>query len=198
MWAQRTWQQLLQLRAPYSGSVFLAILMSLGEWNWSSFPVTNQRIVYYQVKIYSAMLQIHNNNNKMWVLSVLVTERCPYLIFFDKWLSRFTQVYHQRFEDTFRSDGDVHSLSKSSYYELKPHAQDSYSTMDPTDSQLMLYISSKTCKVLVVCCFTCPPLLLTTSSRLVECLSNWTKNFVSKGTVVTRMNRKNRACRKSL
>lgn len=51
----------------------------------------------------------------LWVFTVLVRDGCPYLVFFDKVLNRFTQVDHQRFQDAFSSDGDVHCLIKNSY-----------------------------------------------------------------------------------
>lgn len=96
---------------------------------------------------------------------------------------------------------DVHSLSKNSYYLLKaPPPPPNIQLWIPLITNLYIDTSSKTCKVLLVCSFTHPPLLLMTSSSLDVCLSNCAKNFVSKGTVVTRKNsaliqkRKNRAC----
>lgn len=62
------------------------------------------------------MLQLKNKHGFVGVYCVSEREMVlPYLVFFDKVLNRFTQIDHQRFQDAFSSDGDVHSLIKNSY-----------------------------------------------------------------------------------
>lgn len=73
------------------------------------------------------------SQQQKWVcVCVCVSERLPYLVFFDKLLNRFTQADHERFEDAFSTDGDVHNLSKNSYHLLKSHTNTNYLIMDPT------------------------------------------------------------------